>query len=171
MSQIFLAFCLIFISFTGFSQIDTSEHERTDTTALIINSPAQLKYNQGVEKFNEGNYPDAVKDFTQAINHDSAFVKAYYNRAVAKSEIKDWDGAKADFNTTILLDSANLKIQSFFGQAFIDFKSANYQAAIKSFDIAEKEQFKEAKLYYYRGVAYFQLNNFDEALKNFDLNS
>ena len=47
----------------------------------------------------------SIEDYTRAIELDSSYAPAYYNRGISKYELKDSDGAFKDFNKAIKLDS------------------------------------------------------------------
>jgi len=58
-------------------------------------------YNSGLEKYEQGDYPGAIADYTKAIKinpHDSRY---YYNRAHAKGDLKDYHEAIADYSMAI----------------------------------------------------------------------
>ena len=48
-----------------------------------------------------GDYEMAIKLFSEAIRLDRFFHEAYYNRAIAKSKLKDYEGAILDYSKAI----------------------------------------------------------------------
>src|SRR6188474_3418031 len=61
-------------------------------------------YNKGNKILHEGNYEKAIKLFSMAIKLDRIFPEAYYNRAIAKSELKNYREAIQDYSKAIDLD-------------------------------------------------------------------
>lgn len=51
------------------------------------------------------NYSDSIKDFTNSIENKKLNFNAYYLRGWAKYLIKDFDGARADFNKNVQINS------------------------------------------------------------------
>ncbi|MFA7625648.1 MAG: hypothetical protein WCZ17_01260, partial [Candidatus Kapaibacterium sp.] len=49
--------------------------------------------NNGIKKYLAKDYNGAVKDFTEALKVSPKLSAAYYNRALAKTELKDLKGA------------------------------------------------------------------------------
>ena len=65
---------------------------------------AFLADNQGSAARANGNFEDAIADFTQAIELDPKYLVAYFNRGLAKSAKNDRIGAIVDFSRTLLFD-------------------------------------------------------------------
>ncbi|MBE9213130.1 tetratricopeptide repeat protein [Plectonema cf. radiosum LEGE 06105] len=47
-----------------------------------VQTKAKYWFDQGIMKFNEGNYQEALEAFTKAINIDSGYAEAYYRRGL-----------------------------------------------------------------------------------------
>ncbi len=73
----------------------------------IENHPSKpvafLSYNNGVKKFQEGDYPGAINEFTEALSFNPKDIDALYNRAVARLKLKDTEGACIDLKAVKLL--------------------------------------------------------------------
>ena len=61
-------------------------------------------FNQGVEKYNAGNYQGAIDDYTKSIEMNSQNADAYYNRGIAKYDSEDYQGAIDDYTKAIEID-------------------------------------------------------------------
>ena len=61
-------------------------------------------YNRGVELQEEGNYEQAILEYTNAIELDPNFADAYYNRGIAYKNKGEFDNAIADYSRAIELD-------------------------------------------------------------------
>ncbi|MDE6452343.1 MAG: tetratricopeptide repeat protein [Odoribacter sp.] len=80
-----------------------------------LNSSA-LYFNRGVILQKQGNYQNAIQDYTQAITIDPSSAKAYYNRAIAKMALSQADEALKDLEISSRLgfDQAGNVIRSYF---------------------------------------------------------
>ncbi|QNI77565.1 TPR repeat family protein [Synechococcus sp. MVIR-18-1] len=58
-------------------------------------------FNQGVEKYEVGNYQGAIADWNKAIEINPQDALAYYNRGLAKYDSGDHQGAIVDYNKAI----------------------------------------------------------------------
>jgi len=62
------------------------------------NNGAQVIHNiSGIEKADNGEYEDAIREFTKAIGLDPMDEKSYFHRATLKVRLGDLEGARADF--------------------------------------------------------------------------
>lgn len=57
---------------------------------------ARDRFNWGVAEAERGNFAGAVAHYDAAIAQDATFAEAYLNRAVARANLADYDGAAAD---------------------------------------------------------------------------
>ena len=63
-----------------------------------VNKRTQLFHNlSGIEKADNGEYEDALKEFTKAIGLNPMDEKSYFHRATLKVRLGDLEGARADF--------------------------------------------------------------------------
>lgn len=63
-----------------------------------------LKFsNLGDIKFKEGNYSNAVKDYSKAILYDSSFAHIYINRGMSQFYLNNFQGSFEDMNKAIML--------------------------------------------------------------------
>ena len=58
-------------------------------------------FNQGIEKYEEGNYQEALADFTKALEINPQSALTYYNLGVTKSALGDDQGAIADYTKAL----------------------------------------------------------------------
>ena len=65
---------------------------------LINESRAQVYHNMlGIEKADNGEYEDAINEFTKALSQNPNDANAYFSRATLKVRIGDIEGARRDF--------------------------------------------------------------------------
>ena len=105
---IFFIFCLATL-FCFSQDVDStlinSETNFSDSIAKYNQQQKLLKlsrdaYNKGIQFFELNNFSDAINSFNEAIEMDSSFVAAYFNRGVCYSQISDYDKAISDFSLT-----------------------------------------------------------------------
>ncbi|NES91129.1 tetratricopeptide repeat protein, partial [Okeania sp. SIO2B9] len=56
-----------------------------------------IYFNRGVDKYNDGNFPGALNDFSKAIELIPDFIEAYYNRGILRIELAEYQGVIEDF--------------------------------------------------------------------------
>jgi len=138
--------------------------------SLVPNSATSF-FNRGIDKGNNGDYDDAIDDYTQAIKRKPNFADAFCNRGLAHHGSNDKQAAIADITQAI-------KLNPDFAEAFynrgvvhcsssldrdsrrvVDCSSDSYQAAIADFTQAIKLNPDFAKAFEQRAEAHFQLND------------
>ena len=65
------------------------------------NPLATQYFNQGVEKYEAGNYQGAIDDWSKAIEINPQNANTYNNRGSAKDDLGDYQGAIADYTKAI----------------------------------------------------------------------
>ena len=63
---------------------------------------------EGNEKYEAGNYEEAIEDFNRAIELDPEYSGAYYNRGNARKNMGEYEEAIEDFNRAIEHNAANI---------------------------------------------------------------
>ncbi|WP_269624303.1 tetratricopeptide repeat protein [Prochlorococcus marinus] len=84
-------------------------------------------------------FPKAIESFSRAINRKppkKILVVAYFNRALAKSNLKDYSGAISDFSKVIEINPKDE--EAYFRRGIIQHQLANYQSAINDFSMQIK---------------------------------
>ena len=83
----------------------------TALTLLAIScgglSDAQEHYNKGAELSGDGQYAEAVDEYTRALELDDELVDAYINRGNAYINLAQYEAAVADLDSAIALDHEN----------------------------------------------------------------
>ncbi|NJN86773.1 MAG: tetratricopeptide repeat protein [Leptolyngbyaceae cyanobacterium SL_7_1] len=93
--------------------------------AVLAQSPteaqvaeAQQFYQDGVEEIEDGDYPEAIEELTNAITADPTYAPAYTYRGVAHTTLGNEDEGLADLNQAIQLDP-NATVAYFIVALFI----------------------------------------------------
>ena len=61
-------------------------------------------FDQGLEKYDAGNYQGAIVDYNKAIEIDPNNENAYVNRGISKMNLYDYSGAISDFSKAMAID-------------------------------------------------------------------
>lgn len=101
-----IACCLIlFFSMFGCGNIETEEDEyAVNNTDYYYETGNQFIFD-GHQKIKAGDYLGAVKDFTRAMDELPGYAYLYGFRAWAKQKSKNYEGALADINKAIEMQS------------------------------------------------------------------
>ena len=88
---ILLLITVLFFVISGFSQETETADKTSDSTLVVIEGQeALIAYNEGIELYKSGNYEQAIQKYTEAIDFDSAYAKAYLNRGRAKRKLEQF---------------------------------------------------------------------------------
>ena len=153
----FLIVLLFLISYDAYSQ--TAEEYR----------------NLGRDKVKNGNYIEAILDFTKAIELKTSYASAYYERASAKAKINDNKGAIEDYSEFI-------KIVPDYAQAYNNRGLAKrgtderWINILNDFDKAIELEPNNSDFYYYRarskmmkGLEEESAEDYNQAIEDFTM--
>ncbi len=91
--------------------------------------------------------------------------KDYYNQGNAKYDLKDYQGAIADFNQAIKLDPNFAS--AYFNRGLAKYELKDYEGEIADYNMAIKLDSNYANAYNNRGVAHKNLGNKTQAISDF----
>lgn len=161
--------------------------QKKEVEKKIIEEEKRFKANEWIEKgrsathaFSErSDYIKAIEAFTSAIALDPARCDAYAERAIDYQRIGELEKAKEDLVTSLTLKcSLESKGDTYFytyygiGKAYFD--KGKYFEAIEPFNKAERfydhwgVYQKSDPLYFWRGISYLRMNQFEKAIKDFN---
>ena len=131
-----------------------------------IHHKAYEAFYRGLSAMDKGDFDQAIKDFTTAIEIKPDFFGAYNNRGVAYREKHDFDTAIQNYDKAIeikpdLADAYNNRGIAYGGKHDFDTAIQNYNKAIEI-----KPDLADA--YNNRGIAYGEDRDFDTAIQNYD---
>ncbi|MBL4653980.1 MAG: tetratricopeptide repeat protein, partial [Flavobacteriales bacterium] len=168
---------LLFLSSLSYSQdtpILETDTSTTDTLSisegdtLIIPVEAQEKYNEGVAAFQNKKYNVAIDRFSQAIEIEPRFIAPYFNRAMVRSETKDYKGAINDFTLVIENDSLKENDAALYHRGKAKYELGQPDEALADYKAASKINPKDADYYYYSGLIKFEQGKYKESIFSFN---
>lgn len=173
---IFLALVIPLLSFGQANKLvrqglkSTSYNEQIQLfTQAIELEPNNLDayFYRGLAYQNLGNYTAAILDYTKVIFYKPD-ADTYYNRGNSKFAMQDFEGAKEDYSKALNLNKE--LFDAIYNLGLAKFYLEDYKGAISEFDKILKDFPRDAKSYNQKALAYMELNNYEEAFKNFALN-
>ncbi len=89
---------------------------------------ATQHFNQGTDNYEQGNYQDAINDFTNALKIVPNDAESYYARGLAKDNLGDHQGAIADFTKAI--ENNPQERYAYLNRGVAKAKLEDYQGAV-----------------------------------------
>jgi tetratricopeptide (TPR) repeat protein len=158
----------LFIGVVGIMVLITLGCSTTKTVPLAqtpvpppTNEMALLWFERGSAYVQAGDYEDAVKDFTQAINSDPNYADAYYSRGRVLGSLGKHEQAIGDFTQALALNPKNASAYADRGAAYGYL--GQHALAISDFTQAITLNPNLAGAYYNRAVGYFAEKKCSEA--------
>ncbi|MEH1874339.1 tetratricopeptide repeat protein [Nostoc sp.] len=131
----------------------------------FLTNAQQTLYQEGVNKYDAGNYEGAIEDFNQAIELDPKNALAYNRRGDAYYRLGDYEQAQADSSQAILLNPQDAN--AYFDRGFALSELGKYKEAIADYTQAIKLNSQDAYAYYGRGLARTKLKDNKGAIEDF----
>ncbi len=140
---------------------------RLVSSLITIASPVEFEqiYQEGLRKYQEGNYQSAVENFTQAIRLDSNNYQVYKSRGNTFYRLGNYQQAKTDATKAIELNPESA--DAYYDRGFSLYGLGKYQEAITDYTKAIALNSRHAYAYYGRGLALVQMNDNRGANENF----
>jgi tetratricopeptide (TPR) repeat protein len=145
----------------------------TGELLLSQSSNANAFFEQGVQKYNQGDYQSAIVDFDQAIRINPNFAEAFAFRGLALVGARRLEEAIADYTQALrLFPGNNQNIQNIAvvhrnrGNAFTNL--GRFQEAISDFTLAIRLNPDYTDAYYQRGFLRSENNQVREAIADFN---
>lgn len=145
-------------------------------------------YDQAIYLDGIGNYSEAIIYWTKVIKENDKNIEAYVNRAVDFSYLGEYQKAIEDYTRVLNIDENNTL--SFFNRGKNYIRIEDYTKAVSDFNSAVKTKGSEflsvdksnwlkpsedykydvvlKEILYERGIANFYLENYEQALKDFE---
>lgn len=171
--KLFLSLFVVVLALTG-ARAQTSKPR---------SSSADDFFKLGVASYQQGELEGAPRYFDQAIeiatrpfkNSDTPnrikvvvpeTASIYYNRAVTRYDMKDWDGARTDLDETLALDSC--LVMAWIKRGHIRLNQGDWDEAISDFSRAIQLDPRSVIARNNRGLAWQNKGNLDAALSDYN---
>jgi tetratricopeptide (TPR) repeat protein/predicted Ser/Thr protein kinase len=145
-------------------QKELEEHAFKPSTSSIA---ALREYDQGLQKFRNGNYLEAVTRFQAAIGEDSQFALAYSKLAQSQAELGQDDEAEQDAQKAVSLSGALPAQEKYLIQANRDRILKDYPKAIEAYQNLVGVASDNADYLYELATAHESAGNYDKAKELF----
>jgi tetratricopeptide (TPR) repeat protein len=145
--------------------------EKKDIAQRIAQNEKRFMITRWIEQgyglaIGQKSYEAAIQSFTQAINLDTHYAYAYFNRANAYHELKQYDLALADYDKAIALDPTDDYAYYNRGVAYENVK--RYDLAMADYDKAIILNPNNLYAYNSRGIVYARTKQYNLALADYD---
>ncbi len=124
-----------------------------------------INNNRGLAYKNLGDYPQAIKDFDEAIRIKPEYAEAYYNRGLAHKALGNAGQAIADYSRAIRIKPNMAEAYNNRGNAYGE--SGDCNLALMDFNAALEINPSFAEAYMNRGNAYNCLGNYQQAIEDY----
>lgn len=154
-------------------------------------------HQRGLAYYSLKKYKKALCDYDKAIELNPEYADAYFNRSLVRSKLKDYQGASEDMKTASKLEpkyqkaikqkdcispddyqkgqEKNIEMERIensssgqTGQGFLSAMKGDNNSAIKYFSKSIELEQNNPIAYHQRGIAYYNLKNYKNALNDFD---
>lgn len=127
---------------------------------------AFIHFRRGNVNTKQGNYQDAIQDFTTAISHKPNSYMSYGNRGMCKANLGDTDAAIEDFTHSLEIKPDNA--QQHFNRGYSYLLKLDYSKALEDFNKVASINPSFPYVYYRRGICLYSLQKDNEALEDFN---
>lgn len=134
-------------------------------SAKSVNNPQEL-YLEGVGKYQQGDYKEAVKYLTQAIENNPQNAIAYNTRSDAFYRLGDYQKAQADSSKAIKINPQDAN--AYYDRGFSFYQLGKYLQAIADYNQAIKLDSPNPYPYYGRGLARAKIQDRKGAIQDFN---
>ncbi|WP_414549606.1 tetratricopeptide repeat protein [Anabaena sp. CCY 0017] len=156
---------LILAGIAGFIGIVTATWFFQSMKTVVTEMNFEQLYQEGVRKYQAGEYQAAVENFTEVIALDSQNDRAYNKRGDAFYQLGDYQQAKADSSKAIELNPQNAN--AYYDRGFSLYELGKYKEAIADYTKAIELNPGNAYAYYGRGLALVKIQENKEANADF----
>jgi tetratricopeptide (TPR) repeat protein len=122
-------------------------------------------YQEGLRKYQQGDYQAAVEEFTVAIKLNSQSYQVYKKRGNAFYQLGNYQGAKIDATKAIALNPQDA--DAYYDRGFSLYELGKYQEAVADYSQAITLNSRHAYAYYGRGLALVKMNENRRANEDF----
>ncbi len=135
------------------------------TFVVLLFACSEQKVSKGDKFFNEKKYEEAVNAYSDELKYLPNEVRLIYHRGRSYEELKDFEGAKADFERALELEPNNFQV--LLSLANLHHKKKNFTNALLLSNRAAEIPGAPAMASFMKGRALHQLGKTEEALKSY----
>ncbi|NTU59251.1 MAG: tetratricopeptide repeat protein [Chlorobiaceae bacterium] len=123
---------------------------------LYAAESANEYFNEGLAIHRTGDFKEAIRLYSKAIDTDNRFVMAYQMRGAAWHKLKQYQKAIADYSMVISVGEPYFQSVGYFNRGIVKNIIGRYSDAIPDFTFALTIDKKMAAAYFHRGLARFK---------------
>jgi len=120
---------------------------------------------QGWEQAEKGNYEEAIRYFTKAIDLNPLDAESYYSRGTAYFHKGQNNEAILDYTKALEINPGDAKV--YYNRGIACYKKDQYDQAISDFSKALEINPNNAEAYYNRGATRYKKGQHDQAISDF----
>ena len=136
------------------------------TVVVVVYGCTRERSELGEEYFKNGQYQEAVDEYSRILAIKPRSLEVLYNRGRAYQELGDIIKATIDFEKVLKLN--NDHVQAHLSLGNIDFLNEDYEGAYYQFNAVVKKYKQNSDGLMYRGKANFKLGKIREAQLDYD---
>lgn len=127
-------------------------------TLIKMPDSSRAIHNRGLAVFNSGNYIEAIRDYSKAIELDPLYAGGYNDRGAAFAKVGNYSQAIEDYTKAI---GINPKFASaYYNRGAVHYKLGNYSQAIKDYTATIEINPWYGNAYNNLGIAYSDSGNY-----------
>jgi tetratricopeptide (TPR) repeat protein len=123
-------------------------------------------YERGLDQYAKNKLDQAIADLDQAILTDPQNGEFYAARGLMLLQQNRSDEAEEDFAYGLELDPTQWLV--YYGRGMRAFRGSQYSDAVDQFSRAARIEPQRAEIYFYRAVAFYQMGNPEEAIRDIE---
>jgi tetratricopeptide (TPR) repeat protein len=131
-----------------------------------LSNNANFYREQGIASYRNGDFPQAIVNFDEAIRLDPGDAQAYNIRGNTWDEMGVFERALADYNEAIRIDPDNPAV--FHDRAILWQRQGALDKALIDLDRAIRFSFSDANMYCDRGLVWYEKGRHDRAVADFN---
>lgn len=133
---------------------------------LNVSLSASEYVQKGHDLYSEENYQKAIENYNSAISKEAQNEEAYFWRAMAKWNVKNFHGAANDLNMAIRSGYRDKGV-AYYWKGRAEYENEKYQEAVKDFNSAMENKYPQlVHLYLWRGYTHWNLNNYNQVVSD-----
>ncbi|WP_147677499.1 tetratricopeptide repeat protein [Algibacter pacificus] len=122
-------------------------------------------YSLGCANFDLGNYTEAITVFTQLLEIDAYYPKAYTLRGMSYEQLEEYKLAAKDYSLAVF---TNPSANTYYNRGVFLLGINYYKKAKNDFDRTIRLNDKNSFAYFYRGVTHLLLGKYKNAIPDFE---